>query len=554
MRIFSLLAAEGAGRWKGLAWMSVLSAAAIVAMLGVVGVAAQAAAQASTEGGTSLRLLLMFVLSVALFAITHAQVSKVATRIIEGVIGRLRREVFDDIRRSDLVSIEAIGRATLHDTLVSDTQTLARTLPLLVIGAQQAALLAFLGLYLAILSPAAFILAFGATATILLVRMARVQALGQATRAAKASEMRVFDGLTDLLRGFREARMSHARTEALLQSVKAASTEARRVNTTAKARWGREYAILQGLSYGLVGLVVFVAPFFSADYAKVVAPATVAALFVVGPLGTVAQIIPMLGETETALNQIETLRARLRREGEERGVEEEVGGEPPVRLAAIGLNGATFVYRDEAGQPGFSVGPLTARFAAGEIAFVTGGNGAGKSTMLRLLTGLLAPEAGEVTWNDQPVAPARRQGHRDQFAAVFSDYHLSRRLYGLDEPDADEVVRLLDEMDLADKTVLREGRFSTVDLSSGQKKRLALLAARLERKPVLVLDELAADQDPRMRRWFYESLLPALKAEGRVVVCATHDDRWFHLADRLYVMEEGRLREIGAPVRERLDS
>ena len=54
-------------------------------------------------------------------------------------------------------------------------------------------------------------------------------------------------------------------------------------------------------------------------------------------------------------------------------------------------------------------------------------------------------------------------------------------------------------------------------------------------------DEWAADQDPEFRRYFYDVLLPGLKAEGRTLIVVTHDDRYFHVADQVVFMEEGRV-------------
>jgi putative ATP-binding cassette transporter len=98
-----------------------------------------------------------------------------------------------------------------------------------------------------------------------------------------------------------------------------------------------------------------------------------------------------------------------------------------------------------------------------------------------------------------------------------------------------------DGLGLAGKTRYGADGFSSLALSTGQKKRIALLAALLKERPILVLDELAADQDPQFRRHFYEELLPALKAQGLTLVCVTHDDHYFHVADRVLAMREGRL-------------
>jgi putative ATP-binding cassette transporter len=139
-----------------------------------------------------------------------------------------------------------------------------------------------------------------------------------------------------------------------------------------------------------------------------------------------------------------------------------------------------------------------------------------------------------------PLSQVGHQHYRNLFSVIFSDYHLFDRLYGLDDVAPKRVVDLLHLLELADKTQYSDGRFTTQELSSGQKKRLALLIALLEDKPVQVFDEWAADQDPGFRRYFYESILTDLKREGRTIVAATHDDRYFHVADRVLKMEYGQ--------------
>jgi putative pyoverdin transport system ATP-binding/permease protein len=90
-------------------------------------------------------------------------------------------------------------------------------------------------------------------------------------------------------------------------------------------------------------------------------------------------------------------------------------------------------------------------------------------------------------------------------------------------------------------TRFKDGRFTNTDLSTGQRKRLAFIAAILEDKPILILDEFAADQDPVFRKYFYEDILKELKLMGKTVIAVTHDDHYFHIPDRLLKMDSGNL-------------
>ena len=362
--------------------------------------------------------------------------------------------------------------------------------------------------------------------------------LGKLMQESFKAELAVFDGLTDLLRGFKEVRMSERRADGVLRDVGTVSAEARRVNTDTKRQWGWEFALLQSLFYALVGLMVFFVPLFTTNYHEVVVQATIVTLFIVGPVGTLAYVTPMVSQTEFALANIEAMTERLRTAA---GDAPDESARPLDRAPSrIALRDAIFSYKGEGGASLFKVGPLSAEFRAGEITFITGGNGSGKSTMLRLLTGLIPLDVGRLLADGEPVDADQMQGYRDQISAIFSDYHLSRRLYGLADVESARVHGLLERLEMEDKVSVRDGAFSTVALSSGQRKRLALVVALLEDKRVIVLDEWAAGQDPHFRRVFYETLLPELKAEGKIVICVTHDDRWFGLADHVLRMDEGR--------------
>jgi putative ATP-binding cassette transporter len=174
--------------------------------------------------------------------------------------------------------------------------------------------------------------------------------------------------------------------------------------------------------------------------------------------------------------------------------------------------------------------------------FLSGGNGAGKSTPIKVLAGLYPPMAGVIALNGRTLAPGDI-ALREMMAVVFSDFHLSPRLWGVPPEDMARARDLIASVDLEGIVTVRDGAFSTTALSTGQRKRLALVVALLERRPVLVLDEFAADQDPEFRRRFYREILPALRAEGLTILAVTHDDDYFDAVDRRLVMDEGQLRE-----------
>lgn len=199
---------------------------------------------------------------------------------------------------------------------------------------------------------------------------------------------------------------------------------------------------------------------------------------------------------------------------------------------------------DDGTESGFRLGPLDLVFEAGEITFVIGGNGSGKSTLAKLITGLYVPRGGTVAVGGEVIDHGNIEWFRQHTAAVFTDFHLFEDYPGFDRPGIDdEVRRYLRKLRLADKVEVRDGRLSTIALSQGQRKRLALLTALLEDRPVYVFDEWAADQEPRFRDVFYREILDELRRRGKTVVVITHDDRYFDCADRIVELDFGRVVE-----------
>src|SRR5246500_2304383 len=203
-----------------------------------------------------------------------------------------------------------------------------------------------------------------------------------------------------------------------------------------------------------------------------------------------------------------------------------------------------FRYTDRFSDTVFKIGPIDFTLQHGELIFLTGGNGSGKSTFLRVLSGLYPPDSGEVTLDGKAITDANRDEYRALMSAIFFDYHLFQRLYGLPEAHPAEIDRLLRQFRLNEKTGLKNGEFRTLDLSGGQRRRLALIVSLLEKRPIMLLDEWTAEQDPEFRLKFYDELLPDMMRAGATIVVITHDDRYLdelRLPARRIRMDEGRI-------------
>jgi len=392
--------------------------------------------------------------------------------------------------------------------------------------------------YIAILSKTAFLITIGMIWIGLVLHFRRSTELRTLLQAAQRKENEFLGALTHLLDGFKEARMSQARSGDLYDHIRGISQSVETVKAKAGTQFSAHYVLTQAMLYGLLAGIVFLLPRVSPDHLDMVPKLTAAILFVIGPLSAIVGAVPLYSTANVAAFNIFALEETLAN-----AVADDLDGRQeaatPATFARLELKHVMFQYADHGQGSAFRLGPVSLHVDAGEIVFLVGGNGSGKSTLLKALTGLYHPQSGTITLDDTRLVPETATWYRSHFSPIFSDYHLFDRLYGLSHVPAEQVNALLQQMQIADKTTFEGGRFTTLDLSSGQRKRLALIVALLEDRPILVLDEWAADQDPHFRKHFYEVMLPALKQQGKTIIAATHDDRYFDVADRVIKLEYG---------------
>ena len=198
-------------------------------------------------------------------------------------------------------------------------------------------------------------------------------------------------------------------------------------------------------------------------------------------------------------------------------------------------------YTGDSEKHQFTLDNINLKFEPGELVFIVGGNGSGKSTLVKQVTGLYIPDNGEILFNNIPITDDNREWYRQQFSVVFYDFYLFERLLGIEDNRGTEIQNYLKQLELDKKVTVKEGILSTTNLSQGQRKRLALLTAYLENRPIYLFDEWASDQDPVFKEVFYNKLLPELKQRGKTVIAISHDDRYFDKCDRLIKLDYGRV-------------
>ena len=491
--------------------------------------------------GTSSGMLLAFagLCLAALFARIASQALMI--RLAQGSTYRLYVHLSRQILAVPLRQIEKVGTHRLLAALTEDVPAIAGALlgaPVLCVNA---AILVCCLAYLGWLSPPLLLgvlgfLALGAFSYYLGVW----QALGRLNLARREQDslMKHFRGLTE---GIKELKLHRDRREVFLgQLLDATAAGLRDHNTAGLTIYAAAGAWGQLLFLVGIGLLLF-APQLEDLPRAVMRGYVLAILYAASPLETIMSWLPIMGRALVALRAVEDLGLSLDAGAEGASVSPSVS---PLPCEVIDLDGVTHAYHG-AEEDGFHLGPIDFRLRRGELVFVAGGNGSGKTTLAKLLVGLYVPAAGEVRLDGRPVGDGDRESYRQLFSAIFADAYLFDRVLGTEfAAVAAEAAGYLALLELTDKVRMEGERFSTTDLSQGQRKRLALLAAYLEDRPVYVFDEWAADQDPRFKDVFYVRLLPELKARGKAVVVISHDEQYFHLADRVVKLDYGTVSEM----------
>lgn len=372
--------------------------------------------------------------------------------------------------------------------------------------------------------------------------LAHLRAIRHLDVASKEQD-RLFDHFRSLVEGAKELRLHAAKRRRFSDDVLGGSIETVRRERAfgmsvflVSSAWGNF------LIYGFIGLVLFVLVGDVPERGRIMTGFALVFVYMVAPLENLLLALPRANLAKVSGARIDEITQQLEH------TESDALSGPAPRLESLMLQGISHRYYHEGVDDLFTLGPVDLAFSPGQITYLVGGNGSGKTSLAKLLVGLYRPEQGAILINGEPVGDANRDRYRQTFSAIFSDFHLFEHMLDAASPELDaQGNTLLEKLHLQHKVQVRDGAFTTRALSQGQRKRLALVVAYLEDRPFLVFDEWAADQDPVFKEVFYRELLPELKAKGKAVLVISHDDRYFHLADRLIRMENGQVIAIETP-------
>jgi putative pyoverdin transport system ATP-binding/permease protein len=496
-------------------------------------------------GGLPRALALIFAALAFAKIVTNGLSQLSLVYLSQDIVLQLGVKLCAQVTRSSLRELEKKGPSQILTVLTDDVSALAWALQCVPNLTINVAVLVGGAIYLAWLSWPLFLSVAGVMFVGALTYKALHDRAFRVIYAARESRASLFRHFRSLTEGIKELMMHRERREAfLLEDVKNTALSLRHLNLVAT----RQYAIADGwtqfLFYGVIGAVLFAFPRLFTVPAESMTGYVFGMLYMMNPIWAVIGTVPALIRGQVALEKLEGLGLSL--EAFEEARETSVGSCPAtVECAGLELEGVVFSYAEGgAGDGGFMLGPVDFRLDPGELVFIVGGNGSGKSTFVKLLVGLYSERSGKIRLGGRQITDVNRDWYRQHFSVVFADFYLFDKLLGLDKDRLDpKAETYLHWLALDHKVRVTDQRLSTTDLSQGQRRRLALLTAYLEDRPFYVFDEWAADQDPHYKQIFYTELLPELRARGKGVAVITHDDRYFHLGDRIVKLHDGQIVE-----------
>jgi putative ATP-binding cassette transporter len=523
----------------------VAAAMALTILSGFSGVALLALANIVLQGRAISREVIIWsfvglclLLPLSRFA-SEILISRLAQRAVFDLQVRLPKK----IAGAPLRFLEDHGTHRLLAVLIQDMQVFGSALLFVPVTCLNLAIIASGLVYLGWLSRMVCVVALGFIVLCYVIYRFPASKAAKSLRMARQATDGLYYHFRSLMGGAKELKLHQRRRRAFFSQVlhsSASSIRSHNVSGLTASSAAAAWAQISG--FVLIGTLLLAIPLFKLD-AQARIGYTMALIFMMAPLQVLLSRVSDFKLAQIALQNIEDLERKLTTVHAE--LDAPIENEFNRELKRLDLVDITHVYQREGEIHGFTVGPMSLSLVPGEVVFLVGGNGSGKTTLAKLLVGLYAPENGQVYLNGQVITDSNREQYRQYFSVVFADFHLFDRLLGLEEFRLDEnATSYLIQLELDHEVVIKNGCLSTTKLSQGQRKRLALLTAFMENRPIYVFDEWAADQDPSFKKTFYHTFLPELRAKGKAVVVISHDDRYYDVADRIIRMDCGTIVEL----------
>jgi putative pyoverdin transport system ATP-binding/permease protein len=462
------------------------------------------------------------------------------TRLSQEVIYNLRLDLTQKILNCPLQELETVGTPKLLAALTGDINEIAGASIQLAIILVNLAVLIGVFAYLCWLSSLLFAIVLGSLAIGYVIYISiQQQGVTSFSQGRQVQDV-LFKHFRAVTEGTKELKLHRPRRKAFInEELKPTANDARYYWVKAITAFALAGSTGTVLFFVPVGLILFVFPQMGTVSPATISSYALAVLYAINPITEIVSALPQVAQANISLEKIESLGLSLAQP-----VTEPIfptGSDFDADWSSLELVDIHHAYGSDTEEYQFTLEDINLKLQPGEIVLIVGGNGSGKSTLVKLLTGLYSPDRGQVLFNHQPVTDHNREWYRQQFSVIFYDFYLFDRLVGIDTNQQQQIENYLALLEIDHKVKIKDGVLSTINLSQGQRKRLALLTAYLEDRPIYVFDEWASDQDPVFKEVFYQKLLPELKSRGKTVIAVSHDDQYFSSGDRLIKLDYGRI-------------
>jgi putative ATP-binding cassette transporter len=494
----------------------------------------------SANNEVSFRGLIIFAVTLAAYYITQKIGGEIVSTSMQRGLTSIEYRITDKLRRMDYAAFSDTDPEHIYAAVGGDKYGAVMAARFLLSAMSSIVVVLLTGIYLCTVSiPGALLVAATLVAVLKLRKIIDDKVAARAAEDNAATD-KFTSSIKDILEGFNELKMNRKRSDALFEGeITPASTKKSERQLKSELIRMQSSILEQVTLFIPLGLTLFVLPMFAEtapdDLVKIIS----ITLIVIWPAYMLVQIGPVSSAAADTISRLQRVEEKLDNAHLEPLTEDGVYPIPPRFADKIVCTNLEYTYklRDGDKKP-FTLKIPEIHINAGELVIMRGGNGSGKSTFMRLLAGLTIPSEGEITVDGVQKTEIGEAEYRALFSLVMTDFHLFDKLYGMPDLKPEYFNKWVKILGL-DEMFTDMKKLPTINLSSGQRKRAALLAAICEEREVMLLDEVAADFDPYFREKYYREILPKLKDEGKTLFVISHDDRYYDIADRIITMSEG---------------
>jgi cyclic peptide transporter len=486
---------------------------------------------------------LIFVLLLCITLVSNRIFQTYMIKLTNNILYDFQLSILKRLRFASFQVYEKFGAQKIY-AAISDTQILA-ALPEAFINCINSLIVIVCGVaYLVYVSPIGGIAILGLMTVLLIFYLVQNRDIEKNLNSVRDMQEEFHQYLRDLLLGFKEIKMSKNRNDVIFHKfLKRNRFKSKELGTSASMRYMDNELIGKYSWYIVLGAIIFFMPSYLKLSIDEVSAYVLTILYLMGPVAMLIMVFPTYTRTKIAMERINQLNDEVQSE-----IIDEVGfAENKQKVAvfeSLELDNVAFEYPKERTNGSFAIGPLNFDLKRGEVVFITGGNGSGKSTFVNVLTGLYKPASGSIYLNGSKISSEEYCFFSDKITAIFTDHFLFSENY--DEFELNEanptLKKYIDALKLSTVVKFQENKNIIENkLSKGQQKRLAMIYAMMEDREIMLLDEWAAEQDPEFRAYFYKELIPILKTSGKTIIAITHDDKYFKCADRIVKFDYGKI-------------